>query len=142
MGAPAPPPPRTLTLLKDINPGAASSSPTDFTTVGGTTYFAANDGVHGDELWKSNGTAAGTVLVADIDPGSGSSNPTDLTNVNGTLFFAANDGVHGNELWKSNGTAAGTVLVKDINPGSRLLPAPDERQRHALLPGQRRRPRR
>jgi ELWxxDGT repeat protein len=70
------------------------------------------------ELWKSNGTAAGTVLVKNIDPGGGSSYPSNLTNVSGTLFFAATDGTHGVELWKSNGTVAGTVLVKDIDPGS------------------------
>ena len=51
------------------------------------------------ELWKSTGTAAGTVLVQDINPGSVSSGPRYLTNVNGTLFFSANDGVHGGEPW-------------------------------------------
>ena len=47
------------------------------------------------ELWKSDGTAAGTVLVKDINPGSGGSYPGDLTDVNGTLFFTADDGTHG-----------------------------------------------
>ena len=69
------------------------------------------------ELWKSDGTAAGTVLVKDILGGSSGSFPSYLTNVNGTLFFGANDGSHGNELWKSDGTAAGTVMVKDIRAG-------------------------
>ncbi len=78
----------------------------------------ANDGTHGDELWKSDGTAAGTMMVKDIGPGSSGSDPQDLTNVNGTLYFDANDGRDGSELWKSDGTAAGTVMVKDIDPGS------------------------
>src|SRR5262249_39719521 len=54
---------------------------------------------HGRELWRSDGTAAGTVLVKDINPGSGSSNPEGLTLSGGHLFFTADDGVHGVELW-------------------------------------------
>ena len=77
-------------------------------------------------------------------PAAAALTPVSLTNVNGTLFFAANDGTHGDELWKSDGTAAGTVLVKDINPGGDRLRTPvdlDERQRHAVLRGRRRRTR-
>ena len=58
----------------------------------GTLFFTANDATTGRELWKSDGTAAGTVLVKDINPGSDSSGPSYLTNVNGTLFFTADDG--------------------------------------------------
>lgn len=68
------------------------------TNVGGTLLFAANDGVSGYELWKSDGTAAGTVQVADINVGPSGASPASLTNVNGRLFFSANDAVHG-ELW-------------------------------------------
>jgi ELWxxDGT repeat protein len=107
-------------LVKDINPGPGHSFPggiTDRTAVGGTFFFVASDGVHGHELWKSDGTTAGTVLVRDVDPGLSSSSPRELTAVGGTLFFTASDGVHGGELWKSDGTPDGTVLVKDIHPG-------------------------
>jgi ELWxxDGT repeat protein len=104
-------------LVLDINSTPQSSNPTDLVAVGRTIYFSANDGIHGNELWKSDGTAAGTVMVKDINPGSGGSNPSNLTNVNGTLFFTANDGTDGTELWKSDGTAAGTTMVKDIFPG-------------------------
>lgn len=108
-----------VSLVKDIVPGGVSSNPTNLVNVNGTVYFTVSNGVNGVELWKSNGTAAGTVLVKDIVAGSGSSNPAHLTNVNGTLFFTAETAAHGRELWKSNGTAAGTVLVKDIWPGTR-----------------------
>ncbi len=83
----------------------------------GLAYFTVSDGVHGIELWRSNGTAAGTGLVLDLCPGACSSVPRSLTVVGTTLYFAAEDGARGVELWKSDGTAAGTVLVKDILPG-------------------------
>jgi len=83
--------------------------------VSNTLFFNADDGIHGRELWKSDGTAAGTVMVKDIDEGSGHAlYPTPFVVLNGTIFFIAEDGVHGRELWKSDGTAAGTVMVKDI----------------------------
>src|SRR4029453_8297673 len=85
----------------------------------GTLFFDADEGTTGRELWKSDGSAAGTVLVKDLDQGSADSSPSSPTNVNGTVFFGAEDGVHGSELWKSDGSTAGTVLVKDIAPGLR-----------------------
>lgn len=107
---------QTPVLVKDIHAGLTHSDPQELVTVNGTIFFAANDGVNGMELWKSDGTAAGTVLVKDIHPSNGS-NPQHLVNVNGVLFFMATNNVNGYELWKSDGTAAGTVMVKDINPG-------------------------
>jgi ELWxxDGT repeat protein len=72
------------------------------TNVSGMLYFRANNGATGTELWKSDGTSSGTVLVRDIRSGVNSSNPTSLTNVNGTLYFRANDGTTGNELWRAS----------------------------------------
>lgn len=83
-------------LVDDIFPGPApnSSDPTELVNVGGTLYFSANDGggatKYGIELWRSDGTAAGTGLAADVDRGPASSQPGDLTNVNGKLYFTVN----------------------------------------------------
>src|SRR5262249_26603994 len=86
--------------------------------VNGVLYFQADDGAHGHELWRSDGTAAGTWMVKDINPGATRSNPEHLTAGNGVLYFDADDGGHGNELGRSDGTAAGTSRVKDITPGA------------------------
>ncbi len=69
----------------------------------GTCFFWANDGVNETALWKSDGTATGTVLAYDFIQGV-SSNPFPFTNVNGTWFFAAHPG-----LWKfvAGSTAVG-----------------------------------
>jgi ELWxxDGT repeat protein len=66
-------------LLKDLNSDTRSSIPSYITAVNGSLFFAADDGIHGTELWKSDGTAAGTALVKDVNPGSAGSWPGWLT---------------------------------------------------------------
>ena len=90
-----------IAMLKNINSGSGSSYLDELTAVGTTLYFQANDGNNGRELWKSDGTASGTVMVKDINSGSGSSSPSNLTAVGNTLYFSADDGTNGDELWKS-----------------------------------------
>ena len=90
----------------DIYPGPQTSSPAGFTRSGGVTFFTATDPTHGRELWRSDGTTAGTLLVKDIVAGLGSASPTSLTDVGGTLFFRISGGALGDQLWKSDGTAA------------------------------------
>jgi ELWxxDGT repeat protein len=87
-------------LVKDVRPGADSSSPGPFTSFAGVVHFAADDGASGRELWRSDGTEAGTVLVADVNPGPVGSSPAGLTATATQLYFAADDGVHGEELWR------------------------------------------
>jgi ELWxxDGT repeat protein len=86
--------------------------------LGNNVFFTATDPVNGMQLWKSNGTAAGTTLVKVIASAKGGSGSFSLGLgvLKSTLFFTANDGVHGLELWQTDGTAAGTRLTKDICP--------------------------
>lgn len=109
-----------VVIIKDIEPGPGGSGPGNLIEINGTLYFSAYSGANStdNELWKSDGTEAGTVLVKDIFEGPDSSWLNEPTNAGGTLFFDAKDGVNGYELWKSDGTGAGTVLAKNIYPGS------------------------
>ena len=87
------------------------------TNVGGTLLFTVRHGDDGSELWKSDGTSGGTVLVKSIQPGSADGVRDGLTNVGGTLYFWANDGAAGLEIWRSDGTEAETVLAFEFVPG-------------------------
>jgi ELWxxDGT repeat protein len=112
-------------MVKDIEPTAnvgalfSSSMPT---VLDNKIYFKAKESVYGCELWVSDGTEAGTILVKDINPGTANgfypgSSPV-FTVMNGKLYFRGIDAAHGDELWVTDGTEAGTYMVKDINPGA------------------------
>jgi ELWxxDGT repeat protein len=105
------------TLVKDINPGTASSSPVNFRIVGSGAnarlFCSATDAVIGQELCVSDGTAAGTAMVFDSRLNSNGS-PLALADFNGVLLFSVEDSFVGRELFRSDGTVAGTALVKDI----------------------------
>ena len=83
-------------------------------------FFGGNNGTNGLELWKTDGTAQGTVMVKDINPGAlgAGEDLGGFTQHNGAIYFAAYTPAAGYELWKTDGTAQGTVMVKDINPGT------------------------
>lgn len=77
-----------------------------FTELNGYMYFLANEGSNTVQLWRTDGTTAGTVKIT-----TAATHTTvfrQLVNVNGTLFLSDSNG----SIWKSNGTASGTTLVK------------------------------
>ena len=98
---------------------ACSSNATYLTPIGNTLYFSADDGVHGQELWKSDGTSSGTVMVKDINSnGDGFHLYNRLMALDNNTYFFADDGTNGLELWRTDGTTSGTVMVENIGPGS------------------------
>ncbi len=109
------------TFVKDIFPGSVSSNREDeYNPIENGNYFlfAAQSSSGGLELWKSDGTTGGTIMLKDINPGADSSNPSDFYQLNGLVLFSAQSAASGREYWRSDGTADGTFLLKDINPGT------------------------
>ncbi len=110
-------------LVEDLDaspPVAATvtNAGNQFVSFQGAIYFSGCDAAAGCELWKTDGTAVGTLAVADLNPGTASSSPGAFTVVGSTLYFLATRAAEGQELWKSDGTGPGTVLVEDIRPGA------------------------
>lgn len=101
-------------LVKDISPGSSSANPIALTKLNGMLLFLAQ-GTDGLDLWKSDGTGAGTMLVKPIGFDQQPNYPDPLPVVVGnTLYFAgkATDGTV--NLWKSDATETGTVVVKSF----------------------------
>ena len=101
-------------MVKDINP-AGNSLSTGFNSVNHISLnellLSAADGTNGVELWKTNGTEAGTVMVQDIATGSESSEPKGMTVSGDKLFFFADDGVYDYELWAMSLIPQGSILI-------------------------------
>lgn len=107
-------------MLLDVCAGTGSSNPQYFTALDASALilFQANDCVHGAELWRTDGTSAGTYLLKDIRAGTLGSTPSYFTQFSNRIYFQANDGILGAELWVSDGTSAGTVMLADLAAGA------------------------
>lgn len=110
----------TTTQVKDIEPGAAGSTPDWFTPISATQMmFTAKTTAQGEELWVTDGTTVGTTLLAEVDNNTitGDSNPDDMHSVDGQyMLLLINDGVIGEELYRWD-AASGITLLADVNPG-------------------------
>jgi ELWxxDGT repeat protein len=108
-------------LLDEVQPGAEDGLSYSLfgAELDGHYYFAGDDGVHGEELWRTDGSSV--ELVRDLYLGPSDSFPNGFTVLQGELYFAAWT-ESGNELWKSDGTPQGTRLVRDIHPSGHAYP--------------------
>ena len=69
-------------------------------------YYQSKSEQSGWELFKTDGTPAGTGLVVDINPGEDSGMAVPQTTVDGKLLFLADNGTKGIEPWTWDGTTA------------------------------------
>lgn len=113
-----------LTALGDLSPGPASTHIWAQRTLGGELYFIAetDQGGGGQQthLYRTDGTAAGTVLVHAAAQGRV------LEVVGDKLLFLNEAPATGKEPWLTDGTPGGAALLADLNPGpgSSLLATP------------------
>ena len=113
---------RSTHIVQDIRDGPAGSDPRFLTRFPGRgAVFTAFTDAAGHEVYLTDGTRAGTVLVKDVHPGAESSHPSHYVYFAATdeVYFQADDGKWGAELWATDGTDAGTRLVRDVVPGTR-----------------------
>jgi large repetitive protein len=86
--------------------------------LGNRMVFPVDDGVHGTELWTTDGTPGGTRLLMDICPGACEGASTAPVPNGGLSYFTASDGVSGHNPWVTDGTPAGTRRILDLCGGS------------------------
>ena len=106
-------------LVKDINPGVATSNVSYLTRFNDKVVFQATTEDEGAELWISDGTEDGTYMIKDIHELE-SSNPHAFCQMDEThfIFFARDfesEQVGEDWVWVSDGTEEGTHMVADIN---------------------------
>ena len=101
-------------VVANIGPGSANGAGNSivgggsYPVINNVLYFGGNDGVTGEELWRTDGTAAGTYRLSDGAPGAANLDPYDYSVVGTRLYFRGNAGVTAQSLWTSDGTVAGT----------------------------------
>lgn len=98
------------TLLGTFDTGDFTDVPGQYAIEfnGGLLFTATAAGQH-EQLWFSDGTAAGTRLLKVVNP-NGDSLIHAMEELEGRVFFIAN----GHELWVTDGTTAGTAKLRDL----------------------------
>jgi ELWxxDGT repeat protein len=105
---------QTQTLVKDINTGVGNSSPVMLASLSRGLVFAASTPTYGAEIWVSDGTATGTMMLKDIRPGFSSSFNQINTFVSGDMLYMVlmdSTTTNANNLWRTDGTSQGTIKM-------------------------------
>jgi ELWxxDGT repeat protein len=101
--------------VAELNPApvAGCSLAGPMTVFDGALFFSADCGSDaGYELWRSDGTAPGTMRF-DLNPGAAHSLPRHFTTIGDLLYFVADGPGHAGSLFATDGTPAGTYELYD-----------------------------
>jgi ELWxxDGT repeat protein len=108
--------PETTSLVKSFGRTSIAGQIVDLTLWQDTLAFAAPDNTHGQELWTSDGTLAGTQFLVDTNLTPEGSYFHGGLFFNGSLYFGLEDTSRYGNLWRSNGTPQGTVQLAATEP--------------------------
>ncbi len=92
----------------------------DLIELDGRIYFVADDVVHGQELWVTDGTSSGTRRVSEFGyafPFNSLRGSEDVTTVGQNVVFFATDGLGPTTLWRSNGSPSSTRRAAEAREG-------------------------
>lgn len=100
-------------LVADVRPGPEGSATADHSyasaALGDRVLLRLDDGVHGFEMWVTDGTPAGTQLVRDLEPSPAGSWFDFLGEQDGYELFR-----YAGRLWRTDGTPAGTGPMPEL----------------------------
>jgi len=104
----------TFHLVKDINPGVGSAMPKCWGRLNDKVYFLADDGIHGSEIWSTDGSLAGTSMLKHIVTENGSAfrmypSEIELMSFSDKLQLLVEPVANKSAIYTSNGTADGTI---------------------------------
>ena len=96
------------------------------TSIDGVLYFSADNGKHGEELWRSDGRSEGTFRLTDINTGAKNSSPRDVTEGTDGIYFSAIEDRVGRELWRLDDDNQSATRIVSTGKGKKKLKGLDD----------------
>ncbi len=114
-----------VALVVDLRPGPLGSQPRELVGLNNVAFFAADDGVHFEEPFVTDGTLGGTMMLGDLSANTGPSKISRATRAGDRVFFFSGDAEADLGLWSTAGSPATTILIADeSSPGDELESQP------------------